>query len=491
MSSYEINSKHQKAGAKKKNVSKEVDVDVIDFMPEKPPARSTYKRHVKVLDKRIEQTAKTVPVYNNFDRLKICIDLRLYDKEIEFKVIDLEYNEHPDRQPSYIKTKIAQERLLKVMKSNSMQRMLSTLDRNADNINEDSVDELLEECEVEETEEPLQTRRGKNVYENCGVNQQWLPMGLNALYIKNDYFIMDITGKWMADEGYLGYINVHNIIQCLRNVLEWKFVHFNVAKAVDVATVRLCDVTLDLKTNEQEKYVRGISALSSTFASNFRMYNYKNGGALIRSTSEDVGSSVSFYPKGSECRDKRRNNAEYNDTIGEEGLKIADETLRMEIHLWKLRDIREILEIPANDKYEVALSDVLKSKAPAMLNKLKQLKITEEILRDKIKGFTEEYLHTPQTEVEVMELLAGIGTMSMFSMQSMNIRALKDMIAIEFSLEDDEKILKKLGSIIRNALYNFSLYCRPKSIKRVLDLLDIIHQAYGRTSQDEELKEAA
>lgn len=77
MSSFELDPKHQNSGANNRYENKKVaEVDnVIDYMPAKSPAESTYRTHIRKLGKRILQTAKTVPIYNNFDRLKICIDL--------------------------------------------------------------------------------------------------------------------------------------------------------------------------------------------------------------------------------------------------------------------------------------------------------------------------------------------------------------------------------------------------------------------------------
>ena len=93
--SYEIDSKHYEYGAKnkteknrkKKAVEKKINTNVYNLTPEKPPAKSTYTSHLKTLDKRINRTTKAIEVYNNFDRLKICVDLRLHASEIEFENI--------------------------------------------------------------------------------------------------------------------------------------------------------------------------------------------------------------------------------------------------------------------------------------------------------------------------------------------------------------------------------------------------------------------
>ena len=67
--------------------------------------------------------------------------------------------------------------------------------------------------------------------------------------------------------------------------------------------------------------------------------------------------------KGRELEDKRHKYHEYISTIGQSGVELAKNTLRLEAHLWRLKDIRAILDIEEKEKYEVLLSDVLGSKS--------------------------------------------------------------------------------------------------------------------------------
>ena len=515
--SYEIDSKHYEYGAKnkigkntkKKAVEKEINTNVYNLTPEKPPAKSTYISHVKTLDKRISQAAKVILVYNNFDRLKICVDLRLYASEIEFENISLHENAIPDNEKSYIETQIERQRKMKEISSNHIGHITSkTNDKHDDNslkevtnsmcmgANDKSGNNreeltLLDNYNITEDEEVLPTRNGANIYPNCGIYRKNLPLGLNAIYIKNDYLIMDITGKWVADNGNLGLINIHNIVRCLEKVCECKYVSFNVAALIDVATVRVCDVTLDLITDKPTNYISAMSAMFPSISFHYDMYNYNNGGLIIRGKAKDTGMSFSMYHKGRELNDRRHNNYTYLKTIGEKALEQAQKTLRLEVHLWKLEDMKVMLELPPQEKYQVALSDVLKSTAPTVLNVMKKYKLTEDVLREEIKGFTDDYLRKPQTEEAVIELLAGIGAISLFKAQEYNIRATRDMIAHEFDIIDDEELLKKLNGLIRDCFFNFRYYNKPKCIKVILDLLDLIHTAYGRTSQDEILSAVA
>lgn len=476
-------SKHQNAGVRIIDFVKAVEkvyVNSVDFIPSKPPAASTYKSHVKTLDKRIIATAQSAHTYNNFDRLKICVDLRLYGKDIGFRIKSLKARKHPDKEISYVKKEIAIHRLMKTVCS-------SNTDENVP-IDED---DIVDTYGIDESDEPLPERTGKNLYPNCGIYQNLLPTGLNAIYVKDDYFIIDVTGKWMANIGYLGYINITNIEQCLMMICNRGYVYFDVSELLKVATVRLCDVTVELRTSEQRRLVAGMSAMTPLLIPHYNTYTYKNGGLILRGTAKNTGMSFAMYDKGRELEDKRHKYHEYISTIGQSGVELAKNTLRLEAHLWRLKDIRAILDIEEKEKYEVLLSDVLGSKSKAILNVMKKFDFTEEILRDKIKGFTDEYLTPVQSVNEVMELLASIGVMSVLRTQEGMYNATRDLLGMYFNIDDDEKLMTKLTKSMRESFYNFTLYFRAKPIKEVLNLLNMIHTVYGRNSSTQEVNSAA
>ena len=119
--------------------------------------------------------------------------------------------------------------------------------------------------------------------------------------------------------------------------------------------------------------------------------------------------------------------------------------------------------------------------------------MTEEILKDKILGFTDTYLSNPQSADEVRDLLAGIGLMTVLLKQEDMYRATRDFLVNNFRLEDNETIMKNLSKNMQECFYNFNFYFRAPSIRDVLELLDLIHRSYGRNSRDnnEELEKAA
>lgn len=148
--------------------------------------------------------------------------------------------------------------------------------------------ELIEESKQNIEEEPFEARVGSNIYPNCWIEQHKLPLGLNALYIKDDRLIIDVTGKFMADTGFLGYINIHNIAQCLIKIRDLNHVFFNVAKAIEVTTVRLCDVTLDIRTLAQGNFIRALTSIFPIFSANNIIKKYGNSSIMIKSKADKV-----------------------------------------------------------------------------------------------------------------------------------------------------------------------------------------------------------
>lgn len=486
--------------ALQKKIDKEVEEGInkmetndFDWIPSKPAVRSTYVTLCKDVEKRINKPIGIAP-YNTFDRLKICIDLMLYGSDIEFEIIQMENDETPDKPKSYIEKRMESHRLLKYATTHNPLKELENLTKH--NNNNDTKDELdifdeeLDELDIEdEPEVSYRNESHKNTYPNCRIGDYVKELGLNQLYIKNDTLVIDVTGKWVASDGNLGGINIHNIRTCIQKVLDLGVIRFNLAKTVEIATVRLCDVTLDIQTEKKDKFIRALSALYPLYSARNHIRKYSNNGLLIRSKSKNAGMCFNIYDKGAELNDNRRtDNTKYRSLIGNKGEQLADKTLRLEVHLYKLKDMRYMLELAENEQYQVSLLSVLRSKAPVILKTLKRYTITEENLRNDIIAFTEEFLPktpNPQTVDNLIKLFASERMAELLIEHRYNVLSLSNRIAIEYRLLDTETLLRNLSSFIQQRLYTFLLYRKPKSIKLILDLLNIIHSAYGRGGNNE------
>ena len=62
------------------------------------------------------------------------------------------------------------------------------------------------------------------------------------MFLFKGYFVVDITGKWMADSGVLGSLHRDNIREALQKVIELGIVNFNIDEFIRHAQVFICDV---------------------------------------------------------------------------------------------------------------------------------------------------------------------------------------------------------------------------------------------------------
>lgn len=161
--------------------------------------------------------------------------------------------------------------------------------------------------------------------------------------------------------------------------------------------------------------------------------------------------------------------------------------------------MRKYLALPEG---EIKLAGLLRSTAPVMLNIFADYNITEEKLRDMIKSHVDEYLPEVNdvkdlTKVlaaeKISELLACQRVVEMFEQQQYECSALNDMIALEYGITKNDKLMKELSPYLKDCCYTYLLHYKPKTIRLLLEFLDMIHTVYGRNSgtKDEALEEAA
>ena len=163
------------------------------------------------------------------------------------------------------------------------------------------------------------------------------------------------------------------------------------------------------------------------------------------------------------------------------GKNIARTTLRLECKMYKLEDIRTLLEVPYYYK-KVMLSDVLNSTAKPILKRLEAFDCTESILKKRISLYVEGEEKSEQEGlqgVQVRERLAAERIGELVRDNNFDIRKVKDDLITEYNI-NDENTIKGLIPYIKDSYWSFLLYRKPKAIKRVICLLDKIHIYYGR-----------
>ena len=151
--------------------------------------------------------------------------------------------------------------------------------------------------------------------------------------------------------------------------------------------------------------------------------------------------------------------------------------LRLEVQMYKLQDIRALLNIPMKQERKVNLIDVLNSTAKPILARFKNFGVTEEILKEKIEGWIEnnnKEKTEPNTSKQLVTMFAAERYAEIIKENNYDIRRTKSHIKTEYNIYNSA-LASNLTSVIKENFWNFLIYRKPKAIRLIIDLLDKIH----------------
>lgn len=491
--------------------NKDPETHDFDLSKGKKPALSSMKSMLRLLDSNLSRTVQVGSFIQLFDKLKFSINMKQHGEDIEFHLnsdtnnmmesdipdkvpTKQEYDEHLMRmylnpsksfkaEPNIDFREIEEDLSYAVGDNNEdFDNIEFTEDDNNENENLVSEDEVIDTTNTDNL----------NSYPNCKISYEIYnrTAGIINIYMKNDVLIIYLSGKFMAERASLGYLTRNNIEACLEKVCQITGMSFNVQRALTVAHLYLCDCCIDLYFNHKSDVTKVIRAFSSLFplASNrYRILKYSSHGLKIISKSKNVGSSLTIYAKTDILKLRGRRSRKLQDyllTIGEIGRERAEHTLRIECQMYKLNDIRTLLNIPKQESRVLMLTDVLNSTATPILLRLASFEATEDKLREKIWNYieAEENADTPiRTAKLLRNRLASERIAELTRENDFDITKVKNHLIIEDSIVD-ETFISSLITQIKSVLWDFLLYNKPKSIKIVLDVIDRIYRFYGRNA---------
>lgn len=494
----------------------EDETNDFDTVPEKRPALSTMQTHLKELNKRLTNTVELDNFCQQFDRLKMAIDLNIHAVDIEFKFdIDssnMRISKCPEKIPSsqeerqqfiqeyrnpdppFHNVVISEEESSKI-DDELVADIMATINENYDTVEAnitDSIDDSDSEENAITADETIEIEKLGNIKSelpNCKISYEIYSQnfGIYNIYIKNGLLVIYLSGKFMGKSGVLGYITKDNIYQCLTKVCHLAEFTFNIEEFIRKAHVFLCDVCIDIPLKdikEVEKDIRALSSMLPLSSNSHECKKYGNHGILLKSRAKNIGSSFIAYSKWHDLilsANKGKRTPAYINEIGTSGKNIAKTTLRLECKMYKLEDIRTLLEAPHYYK-KVMLSDVLNSTAKPILKRLEAFDCTESILKKRISLYVKGEEKGEQEGlkgVQVRERLAAERIGELVRDNNFDIRRVKDDLITEYNI-NDENTINGLIPYIKDNYWSFLLYRKPKAIKRVLCLLDKIHIYYGR-----------
>lgn len=485
----------------------------FDLEPESKPVLSTMKSNRKTISKRLAMTASVGGYVQQFDKLKMAIDLKVSARAIEFefdlKNSNMIASDNPEKPETEQESNV---RKLKLYESYLEPTEIKPDNNDKADINlkefgiftddEDYEKELESETEPdafdidlteEETADTGNITNNSSLYPDCKIKYT-KTAGLHNIYIKNGILIIYLTGKFMKSENSLGYLTIDNIHEVLEKVCRLAGFEFNIERYIDNAWVYLCDICADLEVNNVDRYILALSSLFPLGSNKNRIMKYGRHGLKLKSKARTTGSSLTFYNKGQEIRQRvtrqfNRFEEEYKQrgiTDPEQLLKNyppnIENILRIEVQIYRLQDMRVLLDIPKSENRVVRLRDVLNSKAKPILKRFKAFECTEEKLKNKIEGYIEDE-ERPKTEIrterQLERILASERLAELVKDNNHDFTRVKTHLITEYEIYS-ETFIKQLASTIKHQYWDFLLYRKPKAIKRVMDLLDKAHTYYGR-----------
>ena len=383
-------------------ISPDINLDEtngFDLTPEKKPALSSMKHNLMDLDKRL---AMTVPVGNfvqQFDKLKIAIDLKYWEAigfNFDFETSNMFGCVSPEKPDTWA------DEQKRIKKRNEELSEMYESPYLATEPSSNAISEFEDLDEFEETEEEKETfkksshRLNVKHFPNCKIKYsartENRTQGLNNVYIKNDYLFICVTGKFMGTSESLGYITRDNIIEVLEKVQRLAGFRFNAENFLTRAIVYICHLCIDLITTDKPKDIDALSCLFPLSTDKHVIRKYGRHGLQLKSKAKNAGSSLVFYDKLVEVEHNllrllnRINFENPENPITLEQLRkrysypnIIDLILRVELQIYKLHDMRILLDIPEKEPCKVYLTDVLNSTAAPILSRFEVFGATEEM----------------------------------------------------------------------------------------------------------------
>lgn len=475
-------------------VTKTGDVKTNDFNlnKEKVPALSTLRAQIKTAQEIINNN-NTTSVRPEFDRLRMGINLGTWGDKIKFADYAMEDVENPKESPSYLNKD-----------ENNTPVRPSFMSNNVDEDLEFDISDLFDT--EEEYHEYLQTEKEKkanrpepepepDIFRDFSVKRRIRyddykgAVGLNNMFLYKGYFVIDITGKWMADTGVLGSLHRDNIKEALQKVIDLEIVDFNIDEFIKHAQVFICDVVVDIPLESKKQVSRYIDGISSFFPISTNRHNiakYSRHGLMLKPKAQKAGFSLAIYDKGQELNYslKRTTKATlYTDTIGREGIQLAERTLRFELKLFSLLNIRKNLNIDMNEPRIVYLSDVLNSKTTALFRHIEQFCGNLETLLERLQWL--KAIETTSDNMTLRDIFIAERFTEILRDNNFDINIARSHIKTEYEPITDTELeeFNRLANMHRNIL-TFLTYHKPKSVKIMLDILCKLQAYYQSGTED-------
>lgn len=254
-------------------------------------------------------------------------------------------------------------------------------------------------------------------------------VGLIHMYVLSGELIIMISGKIVSGNGDLGLINRGNINKALDVIKSTGLINFENEAFINIAEVLSVHVTNDIDVGSVTQYIKSFSCYLPMRTDNYNVLKYKSGYIILQTGKHNKNKphyEFCIYNKGAEINHKK--NRLYKYSIGEEGAKLAERTLRLELRLFNFLAIRKFVA-PEKKEGTVTLRELLNCTQQPIRTMLKLLEITDKGLeeaRGKYITMFEDETFPTQAEFERMQ-----GLIYMLKQHNYNLDKVRSYIEVE------------------------------------------------------------
>ncbi len=125
--------------------------------------------------------------------------------------------------------------------------------------------------------------------------------------------------------------------------------------------------------------------------------------------------------------------------------------------------------------------DVLNTKSKCALIMLEVFSANEETLKNKLLGYTENLDNTKFTKKKLIFNLACQRVASLLQENNNDLVIVKNTLITEFDIEN-ESLINQLITELKKYYFDFIIYKKPRSIKKLIELRKLISNAYMEQS---------
>lgn len=292
-------------------------------------------------------------------------------------------------------------------------------------------------------------------------------LGVGHMYFKNGEFVCQINGKITACKGFIGLINKNNIYRAL-NELKGNLVKFDNDKFIEKAQVLVTHVTTDINVFDVNSYIKAFSSYLPIRTDKFSVLKYGNSGYEIlargKQSKNSVNNSFCIYAKGGEI--KYRKQRSYQNAIEQSGLNLAAKTLRLELKLYNYKAIRVYLAPEKNDS-TISLKELLECKQTPIIQKLKELEITQDALI-KARGEYISMLEDKRPTLAVLQRMHGV--IHLLKLNDYSMDKVRSYLTVETGKEVRSDELKKDREILQRYIACY----KPRTVALLTQLVEVL-----------------